>query len=332
MGIYKQIKSENYFADYYTVGGKRQRQSLGTTNKKVATIRYAGMLEKQKQARDLLSNPTPKIVDFEIRYNAFLSAERRPGTISCQKHALRVLKEINPNITYLSQITPLALQAVKEALIKRDKHAAGINRILRALKTMMRLAEKWQMIAPQQWQAVSRMRENSKRVEWHTEKELEQMLKLMPAWKTEILLGARAGLRRGEMANLKWQDIDYEHNQIWIAPDKTPKGRYVPLSPQLKKYLQSLKHGKDQYIVQVNGECARKNKYFFSAAYIKDAARAGFDSHLHKLRHTFASHLVQKGVDLYTVSKLLGHSSIKMTEIYSHLAPATLQAAVKLLP
>ncbi|MBR2082986.1 MAG: tyrosine-type recombinase/integrase [Elusimicrobiaceae bacterium] len=50
------------------------------------------------------------------------------------------------------------------------------------------------------------------------------------------------------------------------------------------------------------------------------------------MRHTFASHLVQAGVDLYRVSKLLGHRSIKMTEIYAHLAPADLHSAVEKLP
>ena len=53
---------------------------------------------------------------------------------------------------------------------------------------------------------------------------------------------------------------------------------------------------------------------------------------MHKLRHTFASQLVQNGVELYTVSKLLGHSSIQMTEIYAHLAPRTLHKAVMNLP
>ena len=65
-----------------------------------------------------------------------------------------------------------------------------------------------------------------------------------------------------------------------------------------------------------------------TAFYRQIAKEAGVKSFIHKLRHTFASRLVQNGTNLYTVSKLLGHSRIQMTEIYAHLAPDTLQAAV----
>ena len=53
---------------------------------------------------------------------------------------------------------------------------------------------------------------------------------------------------------------------------------------------------------------------------------------IHTLRHTFASHLVMKGVDLLTVSRLLGHSNTKTTEIYSHIAPDHLQSAIDRFP
>ncbi len=56
------------------------------------------------------------------------------------------------------------------------------------------------------------------------------------------------------------------------------------------------------------------------------------DATTHTLRHTYASHLVQRGISLYVISRLLGHSSIKTTEIYSHLSPENFHDAVKLLP
>ena len=55
------------------------------------------------------------------------------------------------------------------------------------------------------------------------------------------------------------------------------------------------------------------------------------DFHFHDLRHTFASHLIMSGVDITTVSRLLGHKSLKMTLRYSHLAPAHLKNAVNIL-
>ena len=59
---------------------------------------------------------------------------------------------------------------------------------------------------------------------------------------------------------------------------------------------------------------------------------AGLKGSLNTLRHTYASHLVQAGVDLYTVSKLLGHSSIAVTMVYAHLSPESMGEAVKKLP
>ena len=70
------------------------------------------------------------------------------------------------------------------------------------------------------------------------------------------------------------------------------------------------------------------SQYFIN----KILKKVGLRGSLHTLRHTFASHLVQNGVDLYTVSKLLGHSSINTTEIYAHLSPNSFKSALCKLP
>ena len=95
------------------------------------------------------------------------------------------------------------------------------------------------------------------------------------------------------------------------------------------------KRAKHEYVVNVCQPLKgnRCHPDYLTTFYKEVVAKAaGVDSFLHKLRHTFASQLVQNGVELYTVSKLLGHSSIQMTEIYAHLAPRTLHKAVMNLP
>lgn len=71
------------------------------------------------------------------------------------------------------------------------------------------------------------------------------------------------------------------------------------------------------------------NPMSLTQAFKRTLARAGLDGSLHCLRHTFAAHLVMKGVDLYTVKELLGHASIVTTQIYAHLSDEHKQKAVE---
>ena len=134
------------------------------------------------------------------------------------------------------------------------------------------------------------------------------------------------------MAALRWEDVDFEKNEIYVRANKTENFRFVPMSEDLRKELQDQPGDHAGFVVPEPRECPRDSRYFITAAYCKMMKKLGFKSFPHKLRHTFASHLVQKGVELYTVSKLMGHSSLEMTEIYAHLAPKTLQKAITALP
>lgn len=147
---------------------------------------------------------------------------------------------------------------------------------------------------------------------------------------TTNLVVADAGLRRGEMANLKWEDVDFDNNQLYIAPNKTEYYRFVPMTESLRSAIERAKIGAESEFVVDFGRTRNIDSLTF--CYKEIAKAAGVDSFLHKLRHTFASQLVQNGVELYTVCKLLGHRTIQMTEIYAHLAPAHLHKAVMNLP
>jgi integrase len=350
------------YTDYYNSNGRRQRVSLKTKDPEIAkqkeeALKRGPALPDTQNAAPLSTVaptipaiPAPPTItwrDFKDKYAAFLRAERSEGTADYIETAIRYLEELK-DIKYLAEITPDLLQKLKQWIAQRyGTGNAGVNRYIRALKTMMRWAERkkgdngQKLIQPQDWLEVSKLKEGKGRLIFYAEEEVKRLLgAARGVWKMVVRLGARAGLRRGEIANLQWQDVDFANNQLFIAPNKTDKSRYIPMSGDLRQALQEYPKDSDSpYVINLKGrpDNLKRGKKFLgvmSSYYSKIRKRAGLGKKgcLHTLRHTFASHLVQNGVDLYTVSKLLGHSSIKMTEIYAHLSTKTFQDAIDKLP
>ena len=332
MGIYKRGKT--WWASYQK-HGLQVRTSLKTGSKQVALIRYAEIIktspQKIKETQD--KGDMLALSQFLARFRDFIKTEKAENTCKRYEIAINHLLETHPEIRTITQISPLTIQDVKDRLLRLGKKPGNTNRLVQALKTMMRTAENWELLPPQKWQTVAKAKQKKGRVVFHTEEEIQAMLEAMPnGWYRLIIkLGCRAGLRRGEMAALRWEDIDFEKNEIYVRANKTENFRHVPISADLRAELMK-QPDKTGYVVKEIGKCVREDRYFITAAYVRTMKRLGFKSFPHKLRHTFASHLVQKGVELYTVSKLMGHSSIKMTEIYAHLSPRTMQSAIDVLP
>lgn len=110
----------------------------------------------------------------------------------------------------------------------------------------------------------------------HTEKEVKQILSVMPSleWRLVALLAARAGLRRGEIANLKWQDINFDTRQLYVAPRKDPKPRLVPICKELYDALKTFqKQAKTERIINME-------KDYLSSKYAKITKAAGIKSSL----------------------------------------------------
>lgn len=334
MHIYTDKRTGIKYVSYTDPSGRRVRRSLGTRNKSVATLKAADVFGPNDSDRGYL--PDCDFMDLVARYKAEVLSLRAKGTLDRFTSALHRLEEFGLPKT-IKEVTPSLLQRFQIFLKEKSTSgkAGGINRNVRAIRTLMRQAEAWNLIVPQKWQTIKKLREPRGRIVFHSPEEIKEILVRCDsaAWRLVVLLGCRAGLRRGEMATLKWSDVDFANGQIYVAPNKTDKHRYVPISKDLAIALKSIpRFPQNDYVVHVGEEGKRFSSYYITAAYAKKMKDMPFKCFLHKLRHTFASHLVQAGVDLYRVSKLLGHSSIKMTEIYAHLAPADLVAAVKKLP
>lgn len=133
-----------------------------------------------------------------------------------------------------------------------------------------------------------------------------------------------AGLRGQEVINLKISDIDFERMTIHIRQSKYKKDRIVPLSPTmaigLKKYLKA----ENPYIWLFNGKEAdgRYSVRGLSWVMRENLKKTSITKkvNLHTLRHTYATHLLEEGVNIVTLKDLLGHAEITTTMIYLHVA------------
>lgn len=134
----------------------------------------------------------------------------------------------------------------------------------------------------------------------------------------EFLLNT--GLRREEAINLRREDVQLEKRLIYVAnKTKSYRSRIVPLNERALDVLEAV--GPDLFS-KINKETATQK----FCEYLTRAGLKGFK--LHSLRHTFATNLIDRGVDIYTVSKILGHSDIKTTMVYAKVNIAVLHDAV----
>jgi integrase/recombinase XerD len=132
------------------------------------------------------------------------------------------------------------------------------------------------------------------------------------------------GLRLSECINLKYADLDLNDGIGWVRLGKGSKDRIFIISEIFKKDLLNYKEkiGSDGkgYIFLVNG---KKMTYRGIQHAIKvSAERAGIEKpvHVHTLRHSFATHLLENGVDIRKIQKLLGHSNLQTTQIYTQVS------------
>jgi site-specific recombinase XerD len=131
-----------------------------------------------------------------------------------------------------------------------------------------------------------------------------------------------AGLRIGELINLKIKDIDSARKQIRITQGKGNKDRYTLLSPKTLELLRTyFKEYKPKVFLFEGTEggpySARSVQAFFKESCKKAGIRK--KTTVHTLRHSFATHLLENGTDLRYIQALLGHESPKTTEIYTHI-------------
>lgn len=147
-----------------------------------------------------------------------------------------------------------------------------------------------------------------------------------------LILALNTGMRRGEIFNLMWSQVDFRDRKIRVERTKSQKLRFIPMNSTVYNELRRLesKNGQSSY---VSFNPATGKPYVDVMTAFKAACkRAGVKGlRFHDLRHTFASRLVKRGADIVTVQTLLGHSTLALTQRYTHADDDRKREAIELL-
>ena len=165
-----------------------------------------------------------------------------------------------------------------------------------------------------------------------SKEEMWRMLSVSKMLKHRILTGILygCGLRCFEVQNVRLRDLDFDRKQLRVVQGKGKKDRYVPLSDHLIRGLKTYIATEKPQEWLFNGRPQCKDGVIIKGRYSKRAieiavkqavVRAGIqkDAHVHTLRHSYATHLLEDGLDIITVKNLLGHSRIQTTMKYLHV-------------
>jgi integrase len=149
-----------------------------------------------------------------------------------------------------------------------------------------------------------------------------------------ILFALNTGMRQDEIFSLAWSEVDLLRRTVTVLKSKNGEKRTIPLNQKMTDLLVekgSVRSAGSSFVFPslAGTKIIRCNLLRAFYAAVKRAGIIGF--RFHDLRHTFATRLVQAGVDLYKVAKLLGHKDIRMTQRYAHHYPESLRDGVEVL-
>lgn len=327
MGIYKRGKV--YWIDFHDQNRKRVQESSQSSNKRDAEDMLT--LRKSELLRGVYKQPV-KITfgEFGERYMEHAKTNKRSWLRDQQM--LENLYGFFGKERQFGEISPVNIEGYK--IHRRAKvSGATVNRELALLKRMFNLAINWDLflnVNPVRKVKFFREFNTGLRV-LSSEEEKSLIQNASPYLQDLICFAVNTGLRIGEIFSLRWSNVDLKKGLLTIFSPKTEKLREVPINLETRKVLQAWWLGKKNEVVFYNPETGKPFvdlKTGFGLA----CSKAGISGVTwHTLRHTFASRLVNRGVDIVTVKELLGHSSISVTMRYAHTNIDSKRAAVEKL-
>lgn len=313
-------KGKGWYAVWKDADGHKRRAlepdkelaiERGRREEKEARRIALGIVDKVKRIR---------FIDFSLTY---LDNHAKVNKRSWNTTDIHYLKKLNGYFgdRYMDEISPDMVERYK-IFRQQDIKVSTINRELSCLRCIFNKAIAWGMFSGiNPMKRVKLFKENNTRVRYLETNEIARLLhECDEPLKSIVVVALNTGMRKAEIQQLRWEDIDFNRNVIVIRKQKNGETSYQPINETVREAL----------VASFKGKTA-PFEYDWKKAFNAAVKRAGLkDFHFHDLRHTYATYLAKK-FPLNLVRDLLRQKDIKTTMRYSHVTPDCKQEAVSTL-
>lgn len=338
MAIYQKKTSGEYYVDLY-VNGRRKRWKVGPNRRQAELVESKLKIEiAEGKYMDIKKNSGITFSEFSDRY---IQEHSKVENKSWYEDVMRMkLLKAEFGSVPLCSIETKDIVQFKAKLLRRERspgrfiRPATVNRYLMLLKGIFSRATEWGVFhKAHPCKGVKILKENNQKDRYLSVEEINRLLAQCDNELLDVVeFALSTGMRAGEIVGLKWSDVDFKLKLIFVRRSgkeaystKSGKNRAVPMNNASYAILiRRSEQRTDDYVFKSrhwDGYKAAVKRAELNPPGTSDLDKVVF----HTLRHTFASHLAIKGVDLYRIAKLIGDSLQVVENRYAHLQPQHLQ-------
>jgi integrase len=323
MKIYRNEKGKWCYS--FIANGKRERRVIGLSKQEAEAVACEARNKIKREGFGIKRNAGAIYFEDFAREYIELHAKQNKRSWQRDECSLVHLTDYFKGRT-LASITPRDIESYK-AKRKAEGYTPGrgkkirevkpatVNLELACLKTLFSKAVEWGKVESNPAAKIKKFKVNNAREKILNADEARRLLEnASPALRPVIVVALKTGMRLGEILSLRWPAVNFIKSFILIETSKSGKSRKVPMSTAVRESLKALPRPAD--FVFYNPET--KTHFTTVKTAFKTACHKAVIKGLrfHDLRHTFATWYIEKGGDIASLSKILGHASIQMTMRY----------------
>ena len=317
--------------------GRKVQKSLETSDKKLAKDIEA-KIRTEIVEDTFFDKPIGNDKTFSQLINKFMVEYAPKKSVNMQKSYATSRKHLIPFFGDLNLVSISPKMLSRYTVMRRSEGAApaSINREFALLSKAFTLAvEEWEWLQHKPYRKILKEKENNERERYLSLNEEKRLLENCPEWlKDLIVFSLNTGLRQNEQLSLTWSRVSLTRKTILIQETKSGKPRSIPLNQTalniLERKAKTMSIKNDFVFISSRG--TRMDNHNLIRAFKNALERARInDFTWHGLRRTFATRMAHKGVDIYKISRLLGHEDVRTTQkSYAHHCPESLRDGVEM--